>query len=149
MLLVSFLGTGTAAVPAVVSLAAGFCGGHSVLVMVSAGGAQVVLHHEAECFTPRTDDHESELLRGIVRMCQPDRAGDHCLSAARITSGYERAGDDVFQPQAREASLPAFEHASPFAKPAQAASPGRRELAIATDIRGGRTGSAAMMPLLI
>lgn len=149
MLLVSFTGTGTAAVPALVSLVAAICGGHSVLVSQSAGGAQVVLHHQAGCFTPQAADHTSGLIRGIVRMCEPDLAGDHCLSAARITSGYERAGEEALSLQAREGAQPILAQIVSSLTLTRAATLARCELSKAGEVRERRTGSAAMVPLLI
>lgn len=120
-----------------------------MLVKQSEGGAQVILHHRAGCFTPRAADHRSGLVRGIVRICRPDREGDHCLSAARITSGYEREGGEAFQPKPRQEAPASLEHGTSSVYLERATILVKRELAVEYDTSAKRTCFSAMLPLLI
>lgn len=84
--------TGTSVFPAVMVLAAGIDGSHSVQITYSDTGTTVTLKHRRDSFTPEVADHTNSLARALVSLCNDVNSGDHQLSCAQFqfNAGAER-----------------------------------------------------------
>jgi|UniRef100_UPI003782E2EF hypothetical protein len=95
LLLLAYVSTGTAIMPAVVMVLAKLDGSHAVIVCQSVSGTKVLLHHRDAEFTPEVKDHASKLARCLVCLCKPSSEGDHSLATMGVACGLIHARDDV------------------------------------------------------
>lgn len=115
--------TGTVLIPAVGTLIAVVDGSHALMVIRSASGYELVLHHEEGKTTPEVMDHGTVAARMLVCVCKTSPGGDHKLESTLLTEGdsikeYLRLGnpalgEPVWMPGVTAADL----HAALWALP--------------------------------
>lgn len=93
VLLMAYTITGTALLPAVLTLGAAIDGSHAVIVSQSDHGTQLTLHHRHHEFTPAVRDHEHALARILVCFCSAAESGDHQFNSTQADTGNRDEGD--------------------------------------------------------
>lgn len=86
LLLGVYILTGTAVVPALVTLTAALDGGHDLRVELSETGTRLTLIHQAGHFTPAITDHSNPASRAVVGLCRNDQAGNHEFKSSSLSS---------------------------------------------------------------
>lgn len=100
LLLCAHVCTGTAMIPAMGALLAFVDGSHALVIIRSASGYELVLHHTMGNTTPEIMDHGSVAARMLVFVCKSSPEGDHKLESALLT------GADSFKEYLRFGSPP-------------------------------------------
>lgn len=98
VLLCAHVCTGTVMIPAAGALLAAMDGSHALLVVRSALGYELVLHHAEGIPTPGVMDHGTAAARMLVSVCKSCPEGDHKLESALL------AGADSFKEDPRMGS---------------------------------------------
>lgn len=79
--------TGTVLISSVGALIAVVEGSHALMVIRSASGYELVLHHAVGKATPEIMDHGTVAARMLVCVCKTSPGGDHKLESTLLTEG--------------------------------------------------------------